>query len=60
MSNDEALINELGRAGEKAICSKSFTCTIRYRGFSRSFAETADFLDILLNFRIFAAQISVR
>jgi hypothetical protein len=35
--------------------------TIRRRGFFRSFAEAADFSDILLNFRIFAAaQISVR
>jgi hypothetical protein len=29
-------------------------------GFFRSFAEAADFSDILLNFRTFAAQISVR
>ena len=28
--------------------------------FSDPFAEAADFLDILLNFRIFAAQISMR
>jgi hypothetical protein len=59
-SNDEALLDGLGRAGEKPICSKSFTSTIRYRGFFRSFAEAADFSDILPNFRIFAAQISVR
>jgi hypothetical protein len=59
-SNDEALIDELGMATEKSICSKSFTSTIRRRGFFRSFAEAADFLDILLNFRIFAAQISMR
>jgi hypothetical protein len=52
-SNDKALIDELGRAGEKPICSKSFTSTIRYRGFFRYFAEAADFSDILLNFRIF-------
>src|SRR5262245_44163478 len=45
---DEALIDELGGAGEKAICSKSFTGTIRRRGFSRSFAEATDFSDILL------------
>jgi len=45
---------------ENSICSKSFISTIRYRGFFRSFAEAADFSDILLNFRIFAAQISVR
>jgi len=49
-----------GGAGEKPICSKSFTSTIRYRGFFRYFAEAPDFSDILLNFRIFAAQISVR
>jgi hypothetical protein len=54
------LIAELGRAGDKAICSKSFTGTIQRRGFSRSFAEAADFSDIPLNFRIFAAQLSVR
>jgi hypothetical protein len=59
-SNDEALIDELGRAGEKPICSRSFTSTFRRRGLFRSFAEAADFSDILLNFRIFAAQISVR
>jgi hypothetical protein len=59
-SNDEALIDELGRAGEKPICSKSFTSRIRYRGFFRSFAEAADFSDILLNIRIYAAQIPVR
>jgi hypothetical protein len=59
-SNDEALIDELGGAGEKPICSKSFTSTIRRRGFFRSFAEAADFSDTLLNFLIFAAQISVR
>jgi len=59
-SNDEALIDELGRAGEKPICSRSFTSTILYRGFFRPFAEAADFSDILLNFRIFATQISVR
>jgi hypothetical protein len=47
-------------AGGKPICSKSFTSTIRYRGFFRSFAEAADFPDTLVNFRIFAAQISVR
>jgi hypothetical protein len=58
--NDEALIDELGRAREKPICSKSFTSTIRRRGFFRSFAEAADFSDILLNFRIFVAQISLR
>jgi hypothetical protein len=54
------LIDELGTAGEKPIRSKSFTNTIRHRGFFRSFAEAADFSDILLNFCIFAAQISVR
>jgi hypothetical protein len=59
-SNDEALIDELGRAGEKPICSKSFTSTIQYRGFFRSFAEAADSSDTLPNIRIFAAQISVR
>jgi len=59
-SNDEALIAELGRTGEKPICSKLFTSAIRYRGFFRSFAEAADFSDILLDFRILAAQISVR
>jgi len=59
-SNDESLIDELGRAGEKPICSKSFTSTIRRRGFFRYFAEAADFSDILLNFGIFAAQIFVR
>jgi len=59
-SNDEALIDELGRAEEKPICSKLFTSAIRYRGFFRYFAEAADFSDILLDFRIFAAQISVR
>jgi hypothetical protein len=59
-SNDEALIDELGRAGEKPICSKSFTSTIRRRGFFRSFAEAVDFSVILLNIRILAAQISVR
>jgi hypothetical protein len=42
------LIDELGRAGEKPFCSKSFTSTIRRRGFFRSFAEAADFSDILL------------
>ena len=45
---DQALIGELGRAGEKPICGKSFTSTIRRRGFFRSFAEAADFSDILL------------
>jgi hypothetical protein len=59
-SNDEALIDELGRAVEKPICSKLFTSTIRRRGFFRYFAEAAHFSDILLNTRIFAAQISVR
>jgi hypothetical protein len=59
-SNDEALIDELGKAGEKPICRKSVTSTIRRRGFFRSFAAATDFSDILLNFRIFAAQISVR
>jgi predicted Zn-dependent protease len=59
-SNDKALIDELGRAGEKPICSKSFTSTIRCRGFFRSFAEAADFSDFLPNSHIFAAQISVR
>jgi hypothetical protein len=59
-SNDEALIDELGRAGEKPICSKSFTSTIRYRGFFRSFAEAADCSYILLNFRIFFAALFVR
>jgi len=59
-SNDEALIDELGRAGEKPICTKSFTRTIRRRGFFRSFAEDADFSVILMNFHIFVAQISVR
>jgi len=58
-SNDEALIDELGKAGEKPICSKSFTSAIRHRGFFRSFAKAADFSDILLNFCIFAAQIFV-
>jgi hypothetical protein len=48
------------RAGEKPICSRSFTTATRRRGFFRSFAEAADFSDILLNFRIFVAQISVR
>jgi hypothetical protein len=56
-SNDEALIDELGRAVEKPICSKSFTNTIRRRGFFRYFTEAADFSYILPNFRIFAAQI---
>jgi hypothetical protein len=60
ISNDEALIDELGRAREKPICSKSFTSTIRRRGFFRYFAEAADFSDLLPNSRIFAAQISVR
>jgi hypothetical protein len=59
-SNDKALIDELGRAGEKPICSKTFTRTIRRRGFFRYFAEAADFSDIPPNFHIFAAQISVR
>jgi hypothetical protein len=59
-SNDKALIDELGRTGEKPICSKSFTRTIWHRGFFRSFAEAADFSDIPPNFRIFAAQSSVR
>jgi hypothetical protein len=59
-SNDEALIDELGRAGEKPICGKSFTSTTRRRGFFRSFAEAADFSVIPMNFHIFAAQISVR
>jgi hypothetical protein len=36
------------------------TLFIQRRGFFRSFAEAADFSDILLNSRIFAAQISVR
>jgi hypothetical protein len=45
---------------EKPICSKSFTRTIRRRGFFRYIAEATDVSDILLNFRIFAAQISVR
>ena len=40
--------------------SKPFTNLIRGRGFFRSYAEAADFSGILLNFRIFAAQISVR
>jgi hypothetical protein len=52
--------DELGRAGEKPICSKLFTSTIRRRRFFRSFAEAADFSDALLNFRIFAAQIPLR
>jgi hypothetical protein len=59
-SNDETLIDELGKAGEKPIWSKSFTSTIRGRGFFRSFAEAADFSDLLLDFHIFAAQISMR
>jgi hypothetical protein len=59
-SNDEALIDELGRAEEKLICSKLFTSTIRHRGFFISFAEAADFSDILLNIRIYAAQITTQ
>jgi hypothetical protein len=59
-SNDEALIDELGRAEEKPICSKPFTSTIRRREFFISFAEAADYLDTLLSLRIFAAQIFVR
>jgi len=50
----------MNSAGEKPICSKSFTSRIRRRGFFRSFAEAADFSVIPLNFHIFAAQISVR
>ncbi|MBO0861245.1 MAG: hypothetical protein J2P21_22710 [Chloracidobacterium sp.] len=48
-SNDEALIDELGRAGEEPICSKSFTSKIRAEDFSDIFAEAADFSDIPLN-----------
>jgi len=48
----KALIDELGRAGEKPICSKSFTSRIRRRGFFRSFAEAADFSDILLHVQL--------
>ncbi|MBO0861417.1 MAG: hypothetical protein J2P21_23585 [Chloracidobacterium sp.] len=59
-SNDEALFDEGGRAGEEPVCGKSFTSAIRRRGFFRYFAEASDFSDILLNIRIFAAQISVR
>ncbi|MBO0863277.1 MAG: hypothetical protein J2P21_33250 [Chloracidobacterium sp.] len=51
--------NELGRAWGKLICN-SFTSVTRRRGFFRSFAEAADFSDSLLNFQVFAAQISVR
>jgi hypothetical protein len=47
-----------GRA--RSIAKAARSSLIRRRGFFRSFAEAAAFSDLLLNFRIFAAQISVR